>query len=314
MHKQERGLIMAATKKTGKGLGKGLGRGIGNLIPEETKDEKDVIVKEVVKEVVVKEPAEVKVRISQVEPNKEQPRKYFDEDALIELSESIKQYGVLQPLLVQKKDNYYEIIAGERRWRAAKLAGVKEIPVVIKDYSDQEVMEIALIENIQRDDLNPIEEAQAYQRLIKDYRLKQDEVAEKVSKSRAAITNSLRLLKLDKRVQEMVMEGKLSNGHARTIISIEDGDKQYAIAQKIFDEKLSVREVEKLMREQDKKGKQPKELPENDFVYRDLEEKLSKSLGTQVTIKNKSNNKGKIEIQYYSQSELERILEFLPKN
>ena len=305
---------MAATKKTGKGLGKGLGRGIGNLIPEETKDEKDVVVKEEVKEVVVKEPAEVKVRISQVEPNKEQPRKYFDEDALIELSESIKQYGVLQPLLVQKKDNYYEIIAGERRWRAAKLAGVKEIPVVIKDYSDQEVMEIALIENIQREDLNPIEEAQAYQRLIKDYRLKQDEVAEKVSKSRAAITNSLRLLKLDKRVQEMVMEGKLSNGHARTIISIEDGDKQYAIAQKIFDEKLSVREVEKLMREQDKKGKQPKELPENDFVYRDLEEKLSKSLGTQVTIKNKSNNKGKIEIQYYSQSELERILEFLPKN
>ena len=305
---------MAATKKTGKGLGKGLGRGIGNLIPEETKDEKDVVVKEVVKEVVVKEPAEVKVRISQVEPNKEQPRKYFDEDALIELSESIKQYGVLQPLLVQKKDNYYEIIAGERRWRAAKLAGVKEIPVVIKDYSDQEVMEIALIENIQREDLNPIEEAQAYQRLIKDYRLKQDEVAEKVSKSRAAITNSLRLLKLDKRVQEMVMEGKLSNGHARTIISIEDGDKQYAIAQKIFDEKLSVREVEKLMREQDKKGKQPKELPENDFVYRDLEEKLSKSLGTQVTIKNKSNNKGKIEIQYYSQSELERMLEFLPKN
>ena len=305
---------MAATKKTGKGLGKGLGRGIVNLIPEETKDEKDVVVKEVVKEVVVKEPAEVKVRISQVEPNKEQPRKYFDEDALIELSESIKQYGVLQPLLVQKKDNYYEIIAGERRWRAAKLAGVKEIPVVIKDYSDQEVMEIALIENIQREDLNPIEEAQAYQRLIKDYRLKQDEVAEKVSKSRAAITNSLRLLKLDKRVQEMVMEGKLSNGHARTIISIEDGDKQYAIAQKIFDEKLSVREVEKLMREQDKKGKQPKELPENDFVYRDLEEKLSKSLGTQVTIKNKSNNKGKIEIQYYSQSELERILEFLPKN
>ena len=305
---------MAATKKTGKGLGKGLGRGIGNLIPEETKDEKDVVVKEVVKEVVVKEPAEVKVRISQVEPNKEQPRKYVDEDALIELSESIKQYGVLQPLLVQKKDNYYEIIAGERRWRAAKLAGVKEIPVVIKDYSDQEVMEIALIENIQREDLNPIEEAQAYQRLIKDYRLKQDEVAEKVSKSRAAITNSLRLLKLDKRVQEMVMEGKISNGHARTIISIEDGDKQYAIAQKIFDEKLSVREVEKLMREQDKKGKQPKELPENDFVYRDLEEKLSKSLGTQVTIKNKSNNKGKIEIQYYSQSELERILEFLPKN
>jgi ParB family chromosome partitioning protein len=214
---------------------------------------------------------------------------------------------------VQKKDNYYEIIAGERRWRAAKLAGIKEIPVVIKDYSDQEVMEIALIENIQREDLNPIEEARAYQRLIKDYRLKQDEVAEKVSKSRAAITNSLRLLKLDKRVQEMVMEGRLSNGHARTIISIEDGDKQYALAQRIFDEKLSVREVEKLMREMDKPEKTPKELPENDFVYRDLEEKLSKSLGTQVSIKNKKNNKGKIEIQYFSQAELERIIDALPK-
>ena len=213
----------------------------------------------------MKEPAETKVRISQVEPNRDQPRKMFDEDALIELSESIKQYGVLQPLLVQKKDNYYEIIAGERRWRAAKLAGVKEVPVVIKDYSDQEVMEIALIENIQREDLNPIEEALAYQRLIKDYRLKQDEVAEKVSKSRAAITNSLRLLKLDKRVQEMVMEGKLSNGHARTIISIEDGDKQYALAQKIFDEKLSVREVEKLMRDLDKPAKPAKEVPENDL-------------------------------------------------
>ena len=247
---------MAATKKTAltksssKGLGKGLGKGINALIPEGNEEEKVII-----KEVVVKEPAETKVRISQIEPNKSQPRKMFDEDALIELSESIKQYGVLQPLLVQKKDNYYEIIAGERRWRAAKLAGVKEIPVIIKDYSDQEVVEIALIENIQREDLNPIEEAQAYQRLIKDYRLKQDEVAEKVSKSRAAITNSLRLLKLDTRVQEMVMEGKLSNGHARTIIGIEDGDKQYMIAQKIFDEKLSVREVEKLMRDLDKPQK-----------------------------------------------------------
>jgi ParB family chromosome partitioning protein len=304
---------MATAKKSGKGLGKGLGRGIGNLIPDDDKKEENVVVKEVVKEVVVKEPAETKVRISQIEPNRDQPRKMFDEDALIELSESIKQYGVLQPLLVQKKDNYYEIIAGERRWRAAKLAGIKEIPVVIKDYSDQEVMEIALIENIQREDLNPIEEARAYQRLIKDYRLKQDEVAEKVSKSRAAITNSLRLLKLDKRVQEMVMEGRLSNGHARTIISIEDGDKQYALAQRIFDEKLSVREVEKLMREMDKPEKAPKELPENDFVYRDLEEKLSKSLGTQVSIKNKKNNKGKIEIQYFSQAELERIIDALPK-
>ena len=291
---------------------KGLGKGLGNLIPGgETPEQKTKIVQ---KTVIVKEPAETIVKINDIEPNRDQPRTNFDEDALAELSESIKQYGIIQPLIVKKKENYYEIIAGERRWRAAKMAGLKEVPVVVKDFSDQQIMEVALIENIQREDLNPIEEALAYQRLIKEYNLKQDEVAEKVSKSRAAITNSLRLLKLDKRVQEMVMEGKLSNGHARTIISIEDGDKQYAIAQKIFDEKLSVREVEKLMREQDKKGKQPKELPENDFVYRDLEEKLSKSLGTQVTIKNKSNNKGKIEIQYYSQSELERILEFLPKN
>lgn len=299
---------MAQSKKsTSKGLGKGLGRGLSALIPED--DEKSEVI---IKEVVVKEPAEVKVRISQIEPNKEQPRKMFDEDSLIELSESIKQYGVLQPLLVQKKDDYYEIIAGERRWRAAKLAGIKEIPVVIKDYSDQQIMEIALIENIQREDLNPIEEAQAYQRLIKDYKLKQDEVAEKVSKSRAAITNSLRLLKLDKRVQEMVMEGKLSNGHARTIISVEDKDKQFMIAQKIFDENLSVREVEKLMRELEKPSKVLKK-PENDFVYRDFEEKMSKLLATHVTIKNKDNNKGRIEINYYSQEELERIYDLLKK-
>lgn len=296
----------------------GLGRGISNLInvdDENEKKEDNVVVKEAVKEVVkeVKVPSETKVKLSLIEPNKDQPRKAFDEDALIELSESIKQYGVLQPLLVQKKDNYYEIIAGERRWRAAKLAGVKEVPVVIKDYSSQEVMEIALIENIQREDLNPIEEAKAYQRLIKDYRLKQDEVAEKVSKSRAAITNSLRLLKLDERVQDMVMEGKISSGHARTIISIEDKDKQYMIAQKIFDEKLSVREVEKLMKTLDAPEKKEKKLPANDFVYRDLEQKLKNIMGTQVIIKNKSNNKGKIEIDYYSQAELERIYDLLKK-
>ena len=212
--------IMGYFRKSKNALEKG-GITLKN-ITEEKKQQVKVVEKVVEK--IVEKPVEMKMKITEVEPNREQPRKMFDEDALIELSESIKQYGVLQPLLVQKKDNYYEIIAGERRWRAAKLAGVKEVPVIIKDYSDQEVMEIALIENIQREDLNPIEEAQAYQRLIKDYRLKQDEVAEKVSKSRAAITNSLRLLKLDSRVQEMVMEGKLSNGHARTIIGIEDGD------------------------------------------------------------------------------------------
>ena len=300
---------MAVAKKS-KASSKGLGKGLGNLIGESEEDE-NVVVKEVVKEVVVKEPGEMKVRLSQIEPNREQPRKVFDEDALIELSESIKQYGVLQPLLVQKKDKYYEIIAGERRWRAAKLAGVKEVPVIIKDYSTQEVMEIALIENIQREDLNPIEEAQAYQRLIKDYRLKQDEVAEKVSKSRAAITNSLRLLKLDERVQEMVMEGKLSNGHARAIIGIEDGDQQYQVAQKIFDEQMSVRETEKLMKNLNRPEKPEKQKPQNDFVYRDIEEKMNKIMGTKVVIKNREHDKGKIEIEYYSQAELERIYDLL---
>ena len=300
---------MAVAKKS-KASSKGLGKGLGNLIRESEEDE-NVVVKEVVKEVVVKEPGEMKVRLSQIEPNREQPRKVFDEDALIELSESIKQYGVLQPLLVQKKDKYYEIIAGERRWRAAKLAGVKEVPVIIKDYSTQEVMEIALIENIQREDLNPIEEAQAYQRLIKDYRLKQDEVAEKVSKSRAAITNSLRLLKIDERVQEMVMEGKLSNGHARAIIGIEDGHQQYEVAQKIFDEQMSVRETEKLMKNLNRPEKPEKQKPQNDFVYRDIEEKMNKIMGTKVVIKNREHDKGKIEIEYYSQAELERIYDLL---
>lgn len=311
----------SANRGLGKGLGKGLG--IGALIPgsnesddiktdEENREVREVV-KEVIKEVVKEVPAETKIKLSLIEPNRDQPRKVFDEDALIELSESIKQYGVLQPLLVQKKDDYYEIIAGERRWRAAKLAGVKEVPVIIKDYSSQEVMEIALIENIQREDLNPIEEAQAYHRLIKDYRLKQDEVAEKVSKSRTAITNSLRLLKLDKRVQDMVMEGKLSNGHARAIIMIEDRDQQYAIAQKIFDEQLSVRDVEKLMRNLNKPEKEVTK-PQNDFIYRDLEQKIKNLMGTQVTIKNKNNNTGKIEIEYYSQAELERIYDLLRRS
>ena len=307
LEKDKKGLKQKSTRGLGKGLGKGLGQGIAALIPEDD----EVKVKEVIKEVIVKQPADINVKLSLIEPNKEQPRKAFDEDALIELSESIKQYGVLQPLLVQKKGDYYEIIAGERRWRAAKIAGLKEVPVVIKDYTTQEVMEIALIENIQREDLNPIEEARAYQRLISDYKLKQDELAERVSKSRASITNSLRLLKLDERVQDMVMEGKLSNGHARTIIGIEDPDKQYEIALKIFDEKLSVRETEKLMKTLNKPEKEPKKKPENDFVYRDIEDKMKRIMGTKVVIKNKDNNKGKIEIDYYSKEELERIYDMI---
>ena len=295
---------------------RGLGKGLDSLIPNalgETKTKKEAVAKAKSEATTEEKEPQTLVKITKVEPNREQPRKNFDEDALQELADSIKQFGLLQPILVQDRKDYYEIIAGERRWRAAKLAGVKEVPVIIKDYSDQEVMEIALIENIQREDLNPIEEAKAYQRLIKDYRLKQDEVAEKVSKSRAAITNSLRLLKLDERVQDMVIEGKISSGHARTIITIEDKDKQYMIAQKIFDEKLSVRDVEKLMKALEAPEKPEKKAPKNDFVYRDLEQKMKAIMGTQVVIKNKNNNKGKIEIEYYSQAELERIYELLQK-
>lgn len=300
-----------ASGKSARGLGKGLGKGLNALIPDDTETKEKVVVKEVVKEVTV--PADTKIRLSEIEPNKEQPRKAFDEDSLLELADSIKQYGVLQPLLVQKKGDYYEIIAGERRWRAAKLAGIKEVPVIIKDYSSREVMEIALIENIQREDLNPIEEAKAYQKLIRDYRLKQDEVADKVSKSRAAIANSMRLLKLDERVQQMVMENMISNGHARALLAVEDGDTQYLLAQKIFDEKLSVRETEKLMKSMEKEKTPAKKDKDTarELIYKNIEDKIKEVLGTKVSIHNKSNNKGKIEIEYYSQEELERIVEML---
>ena len=234
------------------------------------------------------------------------------EDALLELADSIKQYGVIQPLIVQKKADHYEIIAGERRWRAAKMAGVKEIPVIIKDYTDQQVMEISLIENIQREDLNPIEEAMAYKNLMEEFHLKQDEIAEKVSKSRTAVTNSMRLLKLDKRVQQMMIDDMISAGHARTLITIEDPDAQYNIATKIFDEKLSVRETEKLVKLLQKpEVKKEKVEKVNSFIYKDIEEKMKAILGTKVTVDHKSNNKGKISIEYYSNEELERILYLL---
>lgn len=295
---------------------KGLGKGLGNLIPESDKEaQKTKVVEKVVeKKVIVKEPAETIVKINEVEPNKNQPRRMFDEDALLELAESIKQHGVIQPLIVKKRDKYYEIIAGERRWRAAKMAGLKEIPIVIKDLSDQEIMEVALIENIQREDLNPIEEAQAYQRLIKEYNYKQDELAERVSKSRVAVTNSMRLLKLDERVQKMIIDDMISAGHARALLAITDSEKQYTIAMKVFDEKLSVRETEKLIKNLDKQVK-PKvnTTPENDFIYRDIENKLKESMGTKVIIHNKDNNKGKIEIEYYSQDDFERIVDILKK-
>ncbi len=253
---------------------------------------------------------EVILKINEVEPNKNQPRKEFDQAALEELADSIKQHGIVQPIVVTKQDGYYEIIAGERRWRAAKLAGLKEVPVVIKEYSPQEVMEVALIENIQREDLNPVEEAKAYQHLIEEYKLKQEDVAKKVSKNRTTITNALRLLKLPDSILNMLINGTISGGHARALLAIDDQKKQQKIADKIVKDKLSVREVEKLVKDDsDKpssKQKTKKTLPQ-DAIYEDLEERLSKSMGTKVRIQRKNATQGKIEIEYYSNDELDAI-------
>ena len=292
---------------------RGLGAGLDNLIPDiglETTEETNIKTTE--KENVSRETL---IPVIKIEPNRAQPRTRFDEDALQELADSIKQYGIIEPIVVQKRDNHYEIIAGERRWRAARLAGLKEVPVVVKEYSEDEIFTIALIENIQREDLNPIEEAVAYQKLIQELNLKQDEVAEKVSKSRTAITNSMRLLKLDQRVQQMLIDEMISEGHGRALLPITDPEEQFTLAMKVFDEKLSVRETEKLIKkiQEDKKNppKQEEEVKDISFIYKSLEEKLKRTLGTKVEIKNKPNNTGKIEIEYYSMDELERIVELM---
>ena len=300
----------------------GLGRGLDALFPEKSVPSKSVAKdtrkKAAVHPVKNDEKKEEKisggpmiVKISKVEPNREQPRKKFDEDALLELSESIKQYGILQPLLVSDKKSYFEIIAGERRWRAAKMAGLKEVPVVVKEFSNQEIVEISLIENIQREDLNPVEEAQAYRRLIEEFHLKQDEIAERVSKSRTAVTNSLRLLKLSPKVQEMVVDEMISAGHARAILGISDFETQEMIALKVFDHKLSVRETEALVRKILKPSNQKETVSNSaeDAVYESLEEKMKTITGTRVSIHRKKNNKGKIEIEYYSREDLERIID-----
>lgn len=300
------------TKKTG------LGKGLDALIPEVRKKTTDPE-KEAGKEKnlfeeknLVQKDGIQTLRIAEIEPNRKQPRKNFDEDALIELADSIKQFGVIQPLIVQKKDRHYEIIAGERRWRAAKQAGLKIVPVIIKEYTPQEVMEISLIENIQREDLNPIEEAMAFKHLLEEFHLKQDEVAERVSKSRTAVTNSMRLLKLDERVQQMVIDDMISTGHARALLALEDKELQYTTAGHIFDSKLSVRETEKLVKSlQNQKPEKEKQKKVNSFIYKDIEEKIKAILGTKVVVDHKANNKGKITIEYYSNEELERIVEMM---
>lgn len=282
---------------------KGLGKGLDSLIPDNKIE---------IKTSKSNTSGEQMMKINMVEPNRDQPRRNFEEDSLLELADSIKQFGVLQPLIVRKRDDYYEIIAGERRWRAAKIAGIKEIPVIIKDFTEQEVLEIALIENIQREDLNPIEEAMAFKKLLTEFNLKQDEVAERVSKSRTAVTNSLRLLKLDERVQQMVIDDMISTGHARALLAIEDTELQFTLANKIFDEKLSVRETESLIKSI-KNPKQPKtkKVVENAFIYEDLEDKMKQVLGTKVNVLAKGNGKGKIQIEYYSDEELERMFEMI---
>lgn len=292
----------------------GLGKGLDSLITD--KVSKNATVKKSAEKEPVKE--DTMIPINKIEPNRDQPRKSFDEDALLELAESIKQFGILQPLLVQKRDDYYQIVAGERRWRAAKIAGLKEVPVVIKDLSEQQIMEISLIENIQRENLNPIEEAIAYKRLLTEFHLKQDEVAERVSKSRTAVTNSMRLLKLNSKVQQMVVDEMLTTGHARALLGIEDKEKQFAVAQKIFDEKLSVRETEKLVKKMQnaKKNEDPDTAKKEqdaklEAIYKDLEEQVKQIFGTKVSIKYKNDKQGKLEIEYYSQEELDRIIDMI---
>ena len=298
---------MAVKKGLGKGL-KGLDAMFDTPVKESTSEKKASKKSE---EVVTREGV-VMVKITNVEPNREQPRKHFDEDKLEELADSIRQFGVIEPLLVTDKKDHYEIIAGERRWRASKVAGLKEIPVIVKDYSEQQIVEVSLIENIQREDLNPIEEAQAYKRLADEFNFTQDKIAERVSKSRSEITNSMRLLKLCPEVQQMIIDEMLSKGHARTLITVEDPKKQYELAQLAFDKKLSVREVEKMVKDLDKPVK---EKPVTDetlaLIYSDMQEQLKKALGTKVTVSGKGKGTGTISIEFYNHDDFDKIVDKL---
>lgn len=302
-------------KAAKKGLGKGLGALLGGDLTEDVKKEEEFQEKQVVVETkIVEVPKETYLKISLIEPNREQPRKEFDPEELEELAESIRNYGVLQPIMVQKQGELYEIIAGERRWRAAKIAGLKEVPVIIRDFDRQKKMEVSLIENVQRSDLNPIEEAMAYRQLIDEFGLKQEEIAERVSKNRATIANSLRLLRLDARVQDFLIQGVISNGHARALLALEDLEQQYAAAELIVKNGLSVREVEKLVKALLKPAKEKeteKEERDLSFIFQDLEERMKSIMGTKVMIHRKDKSKGRIEIEYYSEAELERIVELI---
>ena len=298
-----------------KGLGRGLGAIFGEDVVKESNEEL-ANTKKAISSPREETGGEIMVKVSLIEPNRDQPRKDFNEEELQELAESIKNYGVLQPLLVQKKGTSYELIAGERRWRAAKLAGLREVPVVLREYNKQQAMEIALIENVQRSDLNPIEEAQAYQQLVKEFHLTQEEIAVRVSKNRATITNAMRLLKLDSQIQDLLIKGMISSGHARALLSLEDGQLQKKAAQEILDRGLSVRETEKLVKKmgKDLSPKEEKAEKRDDaltLIFRELEDRMKSIMGTKVSIHNKDKNKGRIEIEYYSEAELERIVEMI---
>lgn len=278
----------------------GLGKGLDLLIPDEDNNEES------------KSP--VLIKVTQIDPNKGQPRKNFNEEALNELASSIKRHGMIQPVIVRKRDDRYELIAGERRWRAARIAGLKEIPAIIREYSDGEISEIALIENIQREDLTPIEEAKAYKTLIEEYGITQEELSSRISKSRANIANTMRLLKLNEDVQAMVEEGLLSAGHARALLGLEDEESQLKAAGEVIKGDLSVRDTEKLVKnKKNPPQKKEKKLPENDFVYRDIEEKMTLQLSAKVKIVNKADGTGRIEIDYFSDGELERLCSVIAK-
>lgn len=277
-----------------------LGKGLGALIPDDDLLESENSNSEAI----------LKIDINLIKANEDQPRKYFDEQKIYELSQSIKDHGIIQPLILKKSGERYVIIAGERRWRAAKIAGINEVPAILMDLSNRDVMEISLIENIQRQDLNPIEEAKAFYRLIKEFKLTHEELSLRIGKSRTAITNTMRLMNLDERVQQYIIEGIISEGHGRVILSIEDKDIQYNVAQKVIDEGLSVRALEKLIKSLQNEEKDRKEKEPLNPYYKDITEKLEGLFGTKVIINSKK-NKGKIEIEYYSEDDLQRIIDIM---
>lgn len=275
----------------------GLGRGLGALIQDNNYNDK----------------AANKIDLNLIRPNKKQPREYFDEKKISQLAESIREHGIIQPLVLKKDGEVYTIIAGERRWRAAKSIGLTEVPAVLIDATEKDLLEISLIENIQREDLNPIEEAKAYKRLLDDFNLTQEELAKRVGKSRVAITNCMRLLNLDTRVQDYLIDEVISEGHGRALLAVEDKNLQYKLAQAIIDEDLSVREIEKLIKDSCKKAEKSdkKSVEEtNDQYVSDIKSKLENYFGTKVLLKN-GRNKGKIEIEYYSNEDLQRIIDIL---